>query len=225
MIFFAEENYFLISYGITLIASLTYYRMYFDTCLRFFPILITYTFLNELLGYLVLRYPKYHLYINVDFSHYTEILYNIYALISFTFFYYVYWKLIKNGNYKKWIVAGWLLVLLSYIVSSFFQDPQRTNLFYATAIGSWVLIFCISLYVLEKYHNHENLIQSKNLMFWFSLALLIFYSVLPILFLIGYTNYQIWEAYHLKTILRIFIIIMYAILTIGFIKGKRRYFS
>ena len=224
-ILFIEENYFLISYGITLGASLVYYRRYFDTVLKYFPILIAYTFSNELLGYLVKTYSQFSFYDDLRFSAFNEILYNIYAVVSFAFFYFVYWKLIKNKKLRKLIFIGSVLALLSYVISLFFQNPVDTNLFYATAIGSWVLVFCIILYFLDKFDNQQKLIQPYNLMFWVSLALLVFYSALPILFIIGYTNYEIWENYQLKTVLRIFIIIMYSTLTIGFFKGTRHRFG
>lgn len=224
-ILFVEENFFLLGYGITLIASLISYRKYFDTTLKYFPILITYTFLNELLGYLVKTYPQFYLYNDIKFSSFTEIIYNIYALVSFAFFYFVYWKLISNKKYKSIIFIGSIIVLLSYAISTFFQNPKDTNLFYATAIGSWALVFFVLLYFLDKYNHNEKLIQPNNLMFWVSVSLLIFYSALPILFIIGYTDYETWEKYNLRTVLRVLIIIMYGTLTFGFFKGQRRFFG
>jgi len=47
---FIKEDYFLIVYGITWFFSVINYKKYFDTVLKYFPILIAYTFLNELFG-------------------------------------------------------------------------------------------------------------------------------------------------------------------------------
>lgn len=218
---FFKENYFMFVYAITLFIALATYRKYYDTALKYFPIIIAYTFFNEILGYLVRNYDDISFFNNLKYSNVNEIIYNIYAVIFFAFFYYVYWSLISNQKHKNWIVTGSCITLLSYIISAFLQNPIETNLFYAIAIGSWILVFCIVLYYNDKITQHQNLFQPYNLMFWVSLSLLIFYSIFPILYLIGYTDYDLWAEYELRRILRGLIVIMYSILIIGFWKGRR----
>ncbi len=220
-----KDNYFVLIYGITLLVSLIKYSGYFDTVLKYFPILIAYTFLNELLGYLVKNNPNFSFFKNANDSSINEIIYNIYAIVFFVFFYYVYWNIISKKEYRKKILIAAIISFLSFLISSFFQNPNETNLFYATAISSWILVFCVILYFKNKKINNEKIIQPKNLMFWVSISLLVFYSVFPILYLIGYLNYEIWDKYHLLTVLRILIIAMYSILTIGFLKSARRAFG
>lgn len=222
---FLKENYFLIGYAITLVVSLAFYRRYFDTVLRYFPILITYTFLNEFFGYMVKTNQELSFFPeDLEYSSDNEILYNIYAVVFFGFFYFVYWQVISNEKFKKWIVIGGSITAISYVVSCFFQPPMDTQLFYATAIGSWVLAFSILLYFLDKSRNKEKIVQPYNLMFWVSLALLIFYAIFPAIYLIGYLDYASWEAYHLRLVLRILIVIMYTLFTVGFLRGRRHSF-
>lgn len=220
-----KENYFLIVYGATLLISLYKYRTYFDTILKYFPILIAYTFLNELLGYLIKNHPGYSFFKDLNYSSINEVIYNIYGIVFFAFFYYVYWRIISKHEYKKKILIAAVVAFLSYLLSCFFQNPIKTNLFYATAVSSCILIFCILLYFNNKRINNENIIQPFNLMFWVSLSLLIFYSIFPFLFLIGYLDYETWGKYQLLTVLRILIITMYSILNIGFLKSVRRAFG
>lgn len=205
---------------------MVFYRRYFDTVLRYFPILITYTFLNEFLGYMVKINQELSFFPQeLKYSSYNEILYNIYAVVSFGFFYHVYWKLIWNNTYKKWIIIGSCIYAIAYIVSCFFQSPMDTQLFYATALGSLILVFFILLYFQDKINNKRKIIQPYNLMFWVSLSLLIFYSMFPALYLIGYLNYPVWEAYDLRSVLRVLIVIMHSLFIIGFFKGRRHSFG
>lgn len=220
-----KDNYFLIVYGVALLVSIIKYRIYFDTVLKYLPILICYTFLNELLGALVKSNVSFSFFKDVNHSSINEVIYNIYAIVFFAFFYHVYWKIITKKEYKKKVLIAVVISFLSYLISSYFQNPIETNLFYATAVSSWVLIFCILLYFKDKRINKENIIQPKNLMFWVSLSLLVFYSIFPFLYLIGYLDYETWEKYRLLTVVRILIIAMYSILTFGFLKSARLAFG
>jgi Na+/H+-translocating membrane pyrophosphatase len=137
----------------------------------------------------------------------------------------VYWKLITNSKLKKLIIAGAATTLLAYIISCFFQNPISIYLYQATVIGSIVLVISVVLYFFDKHRNKEMFFQKYNLAFWVSLGLIIFYTFFPILLLISYTDYDVWEKYNLKTILRSFIIIMYTLFAVGFIKGRKREFG
>ena len=221
---FIKENYFMIVYAITLFISLATYRKYFDTALKYFPIIIAYTFLNEVLGFLVRNYDDISFFKNLKYSNVNEVIYNIYAIIFFGFFFHVYWLIIDDKNYKKWIVTGAVIAFLSYTISLLFQNPIETNLFYAIALSAWLLVLCIILYFKNTIRQGHKFYQSYNLMFWVSIALFIFHLVFPILFVVGYTNYDIWAKYELKSVLKVFIVIMYTLFIIGFIKGRRMAF-
>ncbi len=222
---FLAEYYFLPIYFISLILSIVKYRRYFDTELKYFPILIAYTFLNELLGVLIREYPSISLFEKIEDSSYNLIIYNIYSVIFFCYFYYVYWKLIANKKFKNWIFKGAIVVLASFIISCFFQNPNNVDLFYAVSIASWFLVFSIILYALDKHLKKEKIVQKYNLVFWVSLALFIFYNVFPVIFLIGYLNYDLWVQLELRTVLRTLIIIMHGFFCIGFLVNKRRAFG
>ncbi|SIQ34577.1 hypothetical protein SAMN05421797_1011468 [Maribacter ulvicola] len=215
----------MVVYAMTLFVSLATYRKYYDTALKYFPMIITYTLLNEVLGYLVRTYDEITFFNELKFSNYNDVIYNIYAIIFFCFFYHVYRKLITNIKYKKWIFYGTFLMLASYIISTLFQNPLDTNLYYALAIGSYILVFCIILYFKDKREKDFNVVQPHNLMFWVSVSLLTFYSIFPIIYIIGYTDYQTWVSFGLRAVLRALIVIMYLLLIVGFLKGRRLAFN
>jgi len=225
MLEFIKIHYFLIGYGITLVMALIHYRKYFDTVLKYFPIIITYTLCNEFLGYQIKTNPEFTFFKEINYSSINEIIYNIYAFVFFSYFYFIFWKLNTNPKYKKIISISATLVIISYFISCFFQNPIKTNLYYSTAIGSWILVLCVVLYFSNKKMNKEKLIQPNNLMFWISISLLIFYSIFPFLYLIGYLNFPIWKEYNLLFYLRMLIVIMYSILNIGFFKASIRSFG
>jgi len=187
--------------------------------------LIAYTFFNELLGVLVRTYPNFSFFNDVKYSHVNDIIYNIFSVIFFGYFYLVYYKLINSKKEGAWIKMLSIIVLLTYIVSCFFQNPLETNLFYAHAGASWVLIFIIYIYLRKVQREFNFFTEKYNLMFWVTIGLFSFYLVFPFLFLIGYLNFDLWEKYHLRTILRILIIIMYSFICIGFVIGRRRAFK
>lgn len=220
-----KNHYFLGVYGLSLLVSLVTYRKYFDTVLKYYPILIAYTFLNELLGYLIKNNPEFSFFQDLNDSNINEVIYNIYGIVLFTFFYIVYWKVVSKPKYKRLIFTAAGIAFISHLISIFFQNPMDTNLFYATAISSWMLILCILLYFKDKQISNQNIVQPRNLMFWVSLSLLVFYTIFPFLYLIGYLNYDIWRDYHLLTAVRILIILMHSILILGFLKSNRRAFQ
>lgn len=224
MIDFIQRSYFVIAYGITLILSMVTYRKYFDTHFKYLPAIIAYTLLNEILGYFIRYYPEFSFFPNFNDARINEIIYNIYDLVFFPFFYYVYWKLIDNEIYKKWIRNLGILAMFTFPISCFFQNPTHTTLYYANAIASWVLLLCVVLYFKTKGKN-KAFIQPYNLVFWISIGLVVFHVFSPFLFLIGYLRYDIWLDYHLRTFLHILIMIMYLVFCIGFIINRKKAFG
>lgn len=220
-----QRSYFLFAYAFSLMLSIIAYPKYFDTYLKYLPALLAYTLLNEILGYFIRYYSDFSFFSNIQDTGYNDIIYNIYDLIFFPFFFYVYWNLVKNRKYKNWIRTTSILAMLSYLISCFFQNPLDTTLFYANAIASWTLLFIIYLYFNDKYKSNLPIIQPYNLMFWISIGLLVFHLIAPILFVIGYLEYQVWTEYSLRTVLYILIILMHLSFCIGFFVSRKKAFG
>lgn len=218
---FLGDNYFLAVYGVTWFISVAHYRKYFDTGLKYFPMLIAYTFFNELLGYFIRYSEDFAFFNNRQFAN--DIIYNVYDVVFFSFFYFLYWKLIQRADFKNTVKYLGITVLMAFIISCFFQNPLIMALFYATSYASVVLVICIILYQSGK----EKTVPSQekyNLMNWVSLGLIIFYSIFPVIFLIGFLKHDIWVEYELGLVHKVLIIIMYVIFSMGFIVSRRRAF-
>ncbi|MDT0622259.1 hypothetical protein [Croceitalea vernalis] len=218
---FILNRYFLIVYGITWFFSVANYKKYFDTILKYFPILIAYTFFNELLGALVIH-ERFALF--SKFSEANALVYNIYAIIFFPYFFFIYWKLIENKKYKNFVKYIAISAIAAIIINSLFFNPLIKALYFAIAYCSIVLVFCIILYELGKKTKTIGYPEKYNLLRWVSAGLIIFYSIFPVIFLIRFFNPIIWADYNLGPIQKILIIVMYLLFCIGFHLSKRRAF-
>ncbi|SDQ53647.1 hypothetical protein [Flagellimonas zhangzhouensis] len=221
---FITQHYILPFYLIVWIVAMARYSTYYDTPLKYYPMYLMYTFLTEVLGYLIKYFEEFQV-VNVEkYSWYNVLIFNIYSVIAFMFFYYVYWLVLKQKHNKKWIVIGAAVTLTSYGISLFFQDPFYSNLYYADMIASFVLLFNIWLYIKEKKQEDSPYPMKYNLMFWTSLGLGVFHIIYPFLFWVGYEIPQIWIDYNFRTILRISILFMYGTFLIGVLVHRRKAF-
>ncbi|MCK0160187.1 hypothetical protein [Allomuricauda sp. F6463D] len=221
---FVSEHYIMPFYIMVWLVAVMRYRTYFDTPLKYYPIYLMYTFLTELLGYFI-RFNDEFQVVNDDTYHwYNVIIYNIYSVISFMFFYYIYWLIVQNEKRRKWIKVGAVVSLSAYLISLFFQDPFYSNLYYADVVASMILLLTIGYYFKEKRSESSPYLMKDNLMFWTSLGLVIFHIFFPFLLLIGYEAPEIWIQYNLRGILKILILIMYGSFLVGVLFHKRRAF-
>ena len=217
-----KDFFFIPIYFVTLIVAMLNYKKFFDTPLRHFPLIIAYTFFNELLGCFI-RYSDSFAF-SAQWTQSNQIIYNVYILIFFLYFYSVYRKVIRDDTIKKYIKMGSALVIAAYVINGIFQDPFKIDLIYANAIGSWLLVtYCIIYF--KKLNPPFNWSWDKNnLMFWTTIGLVIFYFFFPILFLIGYLHFETWVMYEFKLILKILITLMYALFCVGFIISHKKAF-
>ncbi len=217
-----KDFFFIPIYLITLIVSMFNYRKFFDTVLKHFPLIIAYTFFNELLGCFIRYNESFAFFPKLTSTN--QIIYNIYILIFFLYFYSVFRKVIKNEKIKQLIKWGSILVVICYLGNSFFQNPFNVDLIYANAIGSWLLVAYGIYYLKNLNPPFAWKLDKRNLMFWTTISLVIFYLFFPILFLIGYLHFETWVMYELKMVLKILITLMYLLFCIGFIVSRRNAF-
>lgn len=216
---FGREHFNIIVYLITVIISIWNYKKFFDTVLKYFPIIIAYTFFNELLGYFIKYSDRYALFKDATFSN--DLIYNIYDFFYYGFFFWVYFRLVNRKSFKKIIKVLALFVMLIYIISSIFQNPLTMSLFYGTVMASLVLVAMVILYFFDSDLKNKVYRNGKNLMLWVSIGLLLFHIIFPFLFLTAYLNPVIWHQYHFQFIIRVLIVVMYSCFCVGFIISKR----
>ncbi|MEE1963040.1 hypothetical protein V1387_10115 [Allomuricauda taeanensis] len=222
---FFSNQYYILFYLLVWLVAVFRYRSYFDTPLKYFPIYLMYTFLTELLGYFISHHDDFQFFSDDRYSWHNVIIYNIYSVVTFLFFYYIYWRILKGDKHRNWVRYGACISMLAYAVSLFFQDPLHMNLYYADLIASIILLVNIALYAKEKMGEGTQLHSMKyNLMFWITLGLAVFHAIFPFLFLIAYEAPKVWAEYQLRQVLIVLILFMYGTFMLGFLISKRKAF-
>ncbi|PCJ94464.1 MAG: hypothetical protein COA50_11930 [Flavobacteriaceae bacterium] len=94
------------AYALSFLVSMVYLPKYHDSPLKFLPYILLYTFINETLGYIIYTNPEFNLIGPENHSHYNIIIYNLYNIIFFPYFYYIFWSNINYEKHKKRILFG-----------------------------------------------------------------------------------------------------------------------
>ncbi len=152
-----------------------------------------------------------------------KFIYNLYYLIHFSFFFYIFMKMIENDRFKKNIKIGlvvfWVFFLSDFVFAGIFQSSfARTYI-----AGAAILIFCIILYYISILQSSLVLVIKNDLLFWISVGLFLFY--------IGYIPIKIIKTWFYKpdsffefllVIQFSLIIVMYLFFLTGFLWMKKR---
>lgn len=222
LIDYCIDNYYMAFYCIALFLSLKKYRHYFNSILRFLPVLIAYAILSELLGYLIVNYDSFQIVTVEKYSYANNGIFNIYDIVFFLFFYYVFFEALKIRLYKSLIICGVLLYLLTCLVNPFFEDFLIFPQIFASGVGSLLLIFCIFgyFYELKKGTHTPNI-----LLVWISIGLLIFNLFIPFILYLGIYNLPLYEELNLRQIHHLLIAALYTCWIIGFINIRQTTFN
>lgn len=183
---------------------------------------IGYTFINELLGFLIKNYPEFTLFIDKEHNWHNIIIYNIYGIVSLFYFGWVYLNLLDDLRHKKWILWSSGIYLLILAISLFYQDPLHEALVVPLILESIIISFCVFLHIDHLKKSRPLPPQQYNLMFWVDRGLLLFHIPFPIIYLCAIKYYrEIYEPLGLATALNFVIAGMYLLFTIGFIRSSR----
>ncbi|GBF20396.1 MULTISPECIES: hypothetical protein [Arenibacter] len=212
-------------YALTLLVALIKYPKYYTTPLKYFPILLMYTFLTELLGYFTKHYEVFHISIFSSFIRHNVIIYNIYNLVFFSYFFYVYWSYIDHKKYKKYIIFAAIYYLLVSLINPFFQSFKLESQVYSYLAGAFAILICIILFFMEHRNSSKKLDYRFTGIKWISIGLLIFYlGYAPIKASRFYNyTYQLNEYVHIRRIHLSLIVLMYICFIIGFLRMKRKF--
>ncbi len=214
------DNYFMALYAVALVLSILRYRRYFDSLLKYLPILIGYTLLSESLGYFIRVNDELQIVYLEGYSFYNHLIFNIFDIIFFLYFYFVYWNAIQNNGFKKLIKYGAALFIIGSLVNPFFQDPMLIPQMIGSSIGSLVLVLCTIMYSIEL-KSRTNIPFYRNLLFWISLGLFIFYLFYPLVLTVGYFNYELYQKLYMRQFHYLLIALMYSCFILGFIFMRR----
>ena len=221
MLKYFQNNYFILLYLLAFIMSLIKYRLYYDTILKYLPMVIAYTLLSEVLGLIVRDVENIQIIYEKEFYNYNTIIFNIFDIIFFLYFFYVYYHIIDNSRSKKIITYGSILFIISCILNLFTQDFYIEPQNYAIIIGSLILLYAVLMYLYNTFIEKHSLPLRNNLLFWISTGLLIFYIWYPISMYILTFNYSLYTEYNLSVYHYATIGLFYSCIIIGFTLMKR----
>ncbi len=204
-----------------LVLSILRYNKYFDSVLKYLPMLIGYIFLTEILGGYISKNENFQIIFLDEHKINNNLIFNILDLILFSYFFYVFWTSLKSQKHKNLVKYGSLLFLMTCLINPFLQDfilyPQTL----AIVVGSSNLILCVLLYFKQLNENKNELPNHSNLLFWVALGLLIFYIAYPFLIIIGLSFPEIYTTFNVRQIHLFLICLMYGCFIIGFLKMRR----
>lgn len=215
MLEFLKDNYFIPLYGITLAIGLVRYKRYYDSVLKYLPILIAYTLLTEILGILIRDYESFQIIYLEKYDYANYFIYNIYDVVFFLYFYFVFWKIIQEEKYRSIIKYGAIIYIVATLINPFFQNVLIFPQIYASSIGSIVLIISILLYHLKKRREKQ---KKNRLLIWISIGLLVFNIFFPLIMLAGRFDYDLYKKLNFQQLHYFLIVAMYTCFIIGFLK-------
>lgn len=214
------DNTFIPLYAIVVLLSLWRYPRYYDTPLRFLPILIMYTFLNELFAVLIRDNNEISLILKEIYYNNNWVIFNIYNIVFFVYFYFVYYFYISGKRQRDFIKVGALAFLFISVANMFFQSFATQPQLAAYITGAIVLLYCIFFYWKHLKEQYGDWFLTRDLLSWLSLGMVIFFlGYVPIKIARYYMETEIpW----VRSVHLILIILMYGCFAFGFIRMRRR---
>ncbi|WP_044399533.1 hypothetical protein [Lacinutrix sp. Hel_I_90] len=197
---------------ITAVLGSIYYSKYRHTFLKYFLLILWYTTIN---GFLCRYLHENYILRN------NSLLYNLYHLVNFTFLLILFKKYIKSSAYKKWISIFIILYVFSFFFNLIWQNYLTEIQTVPFILGAVFVIISITFYFLEILNTTKVLYVSKNLLFWISIGLLLYFvGKIPTRIIRNY-----WEdiSYYKDILIAEYIlsIVMNICFIIGFICSKK----
>ena len=120
---------------VALVISLIRYRYYYESVLKYFPLLIAYTLLTEILGVIIRDFESFQIIYEENYHFANYIVFNLYDVVFFLYFYLLFWRVVKDTASKRIIKYGALVYIISTIINPFFQNVLIFPQLYASTIG------------------------------------------------------------------------------------------
>lgn len=220
---FLSQYLYHILYALTLVVAVVKYPRYYDSVLKYFPILIAYTLLTEILGWYIFNYDDFQIVYEQQIHEYeinNALIYNIFDIVFYLYFFLLYRRVLTKPKHKSFIRYGTVVFIAISIINAFFKDFLLYPQIYAILVGSLVLVGCVFLYLRECAHSDDGASKYNNLLFWISVGLLSFYPFYPILMIVGVNLNELYVQ-TFQLIHRLLISIMYVCFIIGFLRMYR----
>ncbi|KKN94231.1 hypothetical protein LCGC14_0190550 [marine sediment metagenome] len=221
MLEYLLDNYYIPLYFIALVLSIAKYQLYYDTVLKYFPILLAYTFLSEVLGLIVRDVDDIQLVYKQEFHNYNTIIFNVFDIIFFLYFFYTYYQLSKYLVTKKIIKYGSAFFIITCIGNLFFQDFLTEPQNFGIIVGSIILLYAAIIYLYELVTIKHKLPLHTNLLFWISIGVIFFYTCYPTTMYILSFHYELFTSHNLSKYHYATIGVFYSCIITGLLFMKR----
>ena len=174
-ILFAEP--FLLVYALVLTASLIRYSRYYDTPLRFFPIVLMFNLLTVILGMSILNGKDGSVIFENFNVNLTWLAYNSYTLVFFLYMCHIYLVYLESQKLRKALLIGVCFYVLVSLGNIFIQDFVTQSQLYSYMAGALLMIFFGAAYIVQQNRKKEMKgIHHHNLLWWISLGNLVFFT-------------------------------------------------
>lgn len=123
-------------------------------------------------------FVEYLGYISINFfeikSNY--LLYNIFYLLVFPYFFSIYYTVLKNKNQRLLAKVFSAIYIFTFIINSFYENYFYTFQTIPYVVAGCFLMLSVIFYFVEVLATEKVLHVKKNLLFWISIGLLLFYA-------------------------------------------------
>lgn len=133
-------------------------------CDRMFRIVLIITAVIELLGALFQN----------EFLVFNNIVYNIYTLLLFLSYFYLYFLLNKKSR-TRWMFNTSLFAAVWLGEWIYFQNLQHTLFLFAYSAGSLLLLSNVYVYIMDRLNSSDVADIERSRYFWISIGILVFY--------------------------------------------------
>ncbi|WP_445384385.1 hypothetical protein ACT6NV_10405 [Robiginitalea sp. IMCC44478] len=223
IIYILLDYSFLPVYTLTLVLSLMRFPKYFDTPLRFFPIIICYTLITELLGFIIRTFDEYDFFFNEIYNNYNTPIYNVYNVVFCLYFFYVFRAYIESDEIKNRIEYASILFVGITLANPLLQDFLTQPQFYSYICGALLLLYCVFEYFRQNRRMVGVYFQNRDLLSWIGLGMAIFYTLYIPIKIIKHVSLitSVEQAMLVRRITLSLIILMYGCYCLGLIRMYR----
>ncbi len=147
--------------------------------------------------------------------------YNLYMIVSFLYFFYWYYYILRSKTLKRTVLI-FAVIFLCMVFWDFNLHEEPGYQEYTFVTGAFLTMICTVFHFRQLLYSDEVLILKHKLSFWISTGLLLFnMGMIPLMLLSDYFDF-VTNRYYLITIISLNAI-LYGCYIIGFQWAKEKY--
>jgi len=178
-----QKYFFIVNYLLIILVGITYLNKIKQSLpLKLFMWFLVYSLLTEIMGTYFAFYAKIN----------TAVIYNTWVIISYLFYSFLFFSMIKNKIKRKVIFGITLSYLLYEIINTLFYQNYLTDVYaYSAILNKIFLVIIILMYFSELLKSDAILNIKESMAFWISLGVFI-YSIgfIPVFVIAKFIEYK-----------------------------------